>query len=71
MEEIFELANIKKSEVANLIQSLYSSKPLDKPSDHFKVVEIDEHLLQALEIGDLYFIIITAVEIIKSFFFFK
>lgn len=56
IEELLELANIKGSEVAPIVQTLHSSVPLDKESSNFKVLELDDHLLKSLKVGDRFVI---------------
>ncbi|OXU23097.1 hypothetical protein TSAR_013014 [Trichomalopsis sarcophagae] len=52
IEELFKLANIDSSEVYPIVQSLYSSVPVDKDTDEYKILELDHHLIEALKIGD-------------------
>ncbi|XP_011496455.1 PREDICTED: sister chromatid cohesion protein DCC1 [Ceratosolen solmsi marchali] len=52
IDEIFKLANINESDISPLVQTLYTSMPLNEQSNDFKVLELDEHLLESLQIGD-------------------
>lgn len=73
IEELLILANIKSSEVAPIVQTLHSSVPLDKGSSNFKVLELDEHLLNSLKVGDRFvkFLITLNINNIRIIIFIK
>jgi midasin (ATPase involved in ribosome maturation) len=56
IDETLKLANINVSEISPLVQTLFSIVPLNEKSNDFKVLELDEHLLKSLQIGDWFVI---------------
>ncbi|XP_058790089.1 sister chromatid cohesion protein DCC1 [Phymastichus coffea] len=52
IEEILKFANIDSNEIAPIVQHLYSHAEIDKECTEYKILELDDHLLQALKSGD-------------------
>lgn len=51
IEEVLRLANINSSDVAPVVQTLYTTISLNQKSD-YRVLELDDHLIENLKIGD-------------------
>ncbi|XP_014212032.1 sister chromatid cohesion protein DCC1 [Copidosoma floridanum] len=52
LEKILMLANIPSSEIATIIQTLYSSIPLDSQNSDYLVMEVDNNVLEAIKNGE-------------------
>ena len=55
VEEMFKIANIKSSDICNVIQTLYTTISLEEETEDYQMLEVDDHLLKALEAGEKYF----------------
>lgn len=61
IEEILKLASIDGNEIAPIVQHLYSYAPIDQECTDYKILELDNHLLQALESGERFVIHIIEI----------
>ncbi|KAL7299430.1 hypothetical protein TKK_0007673 [Trichogramma kaykai] len=52
IEETLRLFRIHTDNVKPLTYALYSTEPLDKPSEQFMILEADDHILKSIEAGE-------------------